>query len=377
MKKIASIATALCMATAFCGFCTGCAAEIKDNGVAGGTHSAMTSADSQYKVILSPGYQQGFGSTENTVSSGATKLTEAQEGEYFVSNAYFATVAAGEDLPAAETTRAKTTFVGWTYAKDGIVETVEKMPASLGEDLYLYAQWQTEGGGAVIDPTPEPEPEPSTAMTVNGKSMKENSTPMAGVEKEYMLTDTEFAADEVLNFVSKGQPVVVSKLDAASTGLAFSGGNVTVSKGGTFDLYLKKTASGWELYGSRAIDPDEVTVKGEDAVAGNVYLAGNITGTDVTWNKWNDSMKVHYGIKAEKNGTTYTLTIALSAGDNCKFVKYGTTSSVWQNKLTGAGTNIQYGGGSMDNMMVKTTGTYTFTITEAGGGLSVSVTMTA
>ena len=68
MKKITSIATALCMATAFCGFCTGCAAEIKDNGGAGGTHSAMTSADSQYKVILSPGYQQGFGSTENTVS---------------------------------------------------------------------------------------------------------------------------------------------------------------------------------------------------------------------------------------------------------------------------------------------------------------------
>lgn len=384
MKKITSIAAALFMATAFCGVCAGCASEISANSESKNDTPPVASvtADAQHKVILCPGsYYSGSTVKPNAVGTGATKLGAADEEAYFVTNAYFATVAAGADLPAATTTRAKTTFQGWTYAKDGVVETVEKMPASLDGNLYLYASWKTTGSIPVdpgTDPDPNPDPTPSVA-SVNGKAMTKNTTPMAGVDEEYMITDATFTTGETLAFTVNGSAVTVTSLDSASTGLRFASGAVTVANGGTFDLYLKKKGASWELYGSRKISQDEVNIHGEDATAGNVYLAGNITGADFNWSNWNDSMNVHKGLKATKSGSSYTLTVRLTQGDNCKFVKYNSaTSSVWQKSLSGEGaTYITYNGGSMDNMVIKATGSYTFTVTESNGGLTVSVTYSA
>lgn len=370
------------MATAFCGFCAGCASDIQSQDTAGHTAATTVSAASDKlstpQVILNPGYQYGYdktGATANTVdTSGATKLTSAQEEAYWVTNAYFATVSAGEKLPDAQTERAKTTFVGWMYARDGVVEMVETMPSKLEADLFLYAKWETESDGGGYVPTPD-----GSDATVNGKKMSKNPTPMAGVDEEYMITGATFNTGDTLVFTVGGNQITVSELDGASTGLSFSGGTVTVAKGGTFELYLKKVGSSWQLYGSRTITDDEVSIQGENAVAGNVYLAGNITGADFTWNDWNDSTGKHKALKANASGSSYTLTVKLTQNDNCKFVKYGGTSgSVWQGSLSGTGaSNITYNGGPMDNMIIKTTGTYTFTVTVSGNSLAVSVTFSA
>ncbi|WP_438847269.1 hypothetical protein [Anaerocaecibacter muris] len=383
MKKITSIATALCMATAFCGFCTGCAAEIKDNGVAGGTHSAMTSADSQYKVILSPGYQQGFGSTENTVSSGATKLTEAQEGEYFVSNAYFATVAAGEDLPAAETTRAKTTFVGWTYAKDGVVETVEKMPASLGEDLYLYAQWQTEGGGAVIDPTPEPEPEPEpqpgkdTGLVVNGTLHKLVVNAGNTTTTEYWLgadATVKLTKGDVVTLQVNGTKISAFidpssiGVDKSNTSTAQSSFKVTTT--GAFSLYLRANKDGTytvEFTGPSDIGEETELPQGtastltfSDGVTLTIYLKDS-AGNDVTdlskykiW-MWNSGGNYFAGEWNSRPVLTSKITLnkAFAASLGMKFT-WGANSATESGNFNGFEAN----------------GTYLITLAQGGGTIA-------
>jgi len=182
MKKT-TIAAMLCMATAFCGFCSGCAANIRSESAAKehtrvtaeadaavGADDAAASEDVKY-VILNPGmYYSGGGKKSNTIAEGATALTDDQKkNTYFVENGYIATVAAGENLPTP-TTASGLTFAGWRYAKDGELVTVDKMPASLTEDMFLYAHW-TDGTGTVDpDPKPDPDPIPGGEIVMTGKS---------------------------------------------------------------------------------------------------------------------------------------------------------------------------------------------------------------
>ncbi len=364
MKKITSIAAALCLATAFCGMCTGCANGIKNEVGGQNSESVVVSADTDYKLILCPGYAYGYGSAANTIASGATKLTADQEAQYFVHNAYFVTSAAGTELPTP-TGRSGATFKGWRRAEEGELVTYKVVP-NLTETLYLYAEWVSEGSGTP-DPGPGPvDPTPS-GVTVNGKAMEENKTPMAGVDKEYFVKGAKLSAG-ALTFKSGDNGITISTLDSASTGLTFSSGVVSVVKDGTFDIYLKKVGTKWEVYGSRDTSQDVTSIKGENAVAGNIYLAGNVTDADFSWNNWNASG--HKGLKV----TGGKLTVKLGAGDNCKFVKYvNGTSDVWQKSLSGAGTHITFANEN-SNMEVKDAGTYTFTITESGGKLAVTVT---
>lgn len=380
MKKFTSIAAAFCMATAFCGFCTGCAAEIKEHGTAGanGSHSVTTSADSQYKVILSPGYWQGFGSTENTVAEGATKLTEAQESEYFVSNAYFATVEAGADLPAAVTTRAKTTFVSWTYAKDGVVETVQKMPVTLDEDLYLYARWQTEGSGSPIDPTPpDPTPDTETGLVVNGTTHTLVVNPGNTTTTEYWL-----GADKTVR-LTKGSTVTLKLngkqisafIDPSSIGVDKSVTNkaqssFSITSTGEFRLYLRANKDGTytvEFTGPSDIGEETKLPDGtpskltfSDGVTLTVYLKDS-SGNDVTdlskykiW-MWNSTGNYFAGEWKDRPTLTSAVTLnkAFSTSLGMKFT-WGTNSATESGNFNGFVAN----------------GTYLITLAQGGGTIA-------
>lgn len=165
MKKITGLAATMALGLAFCGFCSGCAAGVKQNTEAPSVPAATVSADGGYKVILNPGIHIN-GTTPATIESGA-KVTKAGS-EKFVENGYIANYSTGEDLPKAETTRSNVTFAGWRYAVDGVPTVVTKMPdvSKLEGDLYLYAHW-TVGSGNNPGPNPGPNPTiPTTKMTV-------------------------------------------------------------------------------------------------------------------------------------------------------------------------------------------------------------------
>ncbi len=363
-KKISSLAATVAVATAFCGLAATVATNVKAESA---SSPVKVSATSDYKVILNPGWNFVGGQKKlNTIVDAG--VTEADADTYYADNAYIANYSVGETLPTPKSERTDLTFLGWRYSKDGELFTVDKMPAVTDGNLYLYADWSapdSSGGGGIVDPTPTP----STA-TVNGKAMAKNANPMAGVTEEYMLKKAALTAG-ALEFKVDGSKITVGALDSASTGLSFVSGTVSVVKDGTFDIYLKKKDGKWEVYGARDVSQDETSIKGEEAVAGNVYLAGNITDADFSWNNWNASG--HKGLKATKSGSSWTLTVKLGAGDDCKFVKFAAKDSdmLWQQNLTGGGSNISMA----NNMSVSKTATYTFTITESSGGLSVSVTV--
>lgn len=147
------------MATAFCGFCTGVAANVTANAETTSTPTVSTSAiGPSPKVILNPGAFYN-NSIETSAGSKVTKLTATEEAQYFVENAWFANYTAGEALPKATTTRSDVTFAGWRYAVDGETKVVTTMP-TVTDDLYLYAHWSS---GA--NPTPNPGPDPGPGPT--------------------------------------------------------------------------------------------------------------------------------------------------------------------------------------------------------------------
>ena len=147
MKKIANIAATLAMATAFCGFCSGVALNVTANAETTPAPTVSTSAvGTTPKVILSPGAFYN-NSIEASAGSKVTKLTAAEEGQYFVENAWFANYSVGEELPKATTTRTGVTFLGWRYTVDGEPKVVGTMPA-VTDDLYLYAHWSAGDVGS-------------------------------------------------------------------------------------------------------------------------------------------------------------------------------------------------------------------------------------
>ena len=170
MKKIAGIATTLAIATAFCGFCTGIASSV--NAEAETTPTVSTSAvGTAPKVILSPGRSYNSSVTysiDSAAGDKVTKLTSAQEGEYFVENAWFANYSAGENLPNATTTRTDVQFVGWRYAVDGETKIVKTMP-TVTDDLYLYAHWTTGDVGSNPEVPDKPDPDPDPDPDVPGR----------------------------------------------------------------------------------------------------------------------------------------------------------------------------------------------------------------
>lgn len=377
MKK-ASLLAATLMATAFCGMCAGCASDIEVNEDRTPTAAVSQSAETTvHKVILNPGWYWTSGASaavDNTVAEGATKLTNSEADAYHVENGYFATVAAGAELPAAETTRTGMSFVAWTYAKDGEVVAVDKMPSALKEDLYLFAKWKTDGtGGGTGGGETE-----GKGAAVNGKAMTVNTENSdSSVETEYMLIDATFNAGDVLKFTLDGVAISIEEVETSSTGISGTGSSVTVNQSGTFSFYLKKLKSGsWKLYGSRKIDESEITRKGEKLAAGNCYLVGNVAGTNVLWTD------TSIGFKADASGSNFTITIKLTAGDNIKFVKPTKAGSAdgaswWKSVITSSSDSTAlHNDNTYDkNITIDKSGTFTFVV--SGSSDSITVTYSA
>lgn len=380
MKKIVSIAATLCMATAFCGFCSGCAAEAQNGGKEEPhvPQSVSQTTDTDYKVILNPGwYYAGSTKTDNTITdAGVTKMTkteaEAAVDGYYVDNAYFATVAAGENLPVAETTRTGMTFGGWWYAKDGEVIKVTTMPSDLDGHLYLYAQWNVaDGSGGQGSGGQGSGGDVTTGAAVNGNAMLVNDqNDDATVETEYMVLGVQLPSGTALSFTVDGASVTLTEVEQSSSGITKNNpASVQTTKSGPYNIYLKKLkAGGWRLY---AVCNSATTAV--NCETGKVYLVGVVDSASLTWGYF-DAGGENKGIEASGSGTSYTLTVDLTAGDNCKFVMYDSVKNnrKWQNALTGGGSNIELPNKDA-NMSVKVTGNYTFTVTVSGSNLSVSV----
>lgn len=80
---------------------------------------------------------------DNTVGSGAKKLTEEECGEINTPNAYLCELAAGENLPAPVTEREGYTFNGWWTIKQATVTYYTTVPDLKGV-TYLYADWRVD-----------------------------------------------------------------------------------------------------------------------------------------------------------------------------------------------------------------------------------------
>lgn len=106
---------------------------------------AAENAAKPAKVYLVPGsYFTANGETAyHTLTTGAEKLTEAQEAEIYTENVYLATGDAGSALPAPEAGKDSRAFNGWWYTLDAVVTYTETVPQSK-TDLFLYADWRAE-----------------------------------------------------------------------------------------------------------------------------------------------------------------------------------------------------------------------------------------
>lgn len=134
MKKILALAlTGLLLA---CGS-TAMTATAENDGVSNST------------LYLVPGtYVSGGEKIENTVSSGAEKLTDEQCGKIFTDNVYLCTLPAGEALPVPTSARTDKegnayTFNGWWAIVDATVTYFDTVPES-SEISFLYADWRAD-----------------------------------------------------------------------------------------------------------------------------------------------------------------------------------------------------------------------------------------
>lgn len=175
MKKIAGIATTLAIATAFCGLCTGIAANVTADAESPEASVSTSAVGSAPKVILCAGRSYNNSVTysiDSAAGDKVTKLTSTDESKYFVENAWFANYSAGEKLPNATTTRTDVTFAGWRYALDGETKVVTTMP-TVTDDLYLYAHWTSgdTGSNPTIPDKPDNPDNPGTDPSVSANQM--------------------------------------------------------------------------------------------------------------------------------------------------------------------------------------------------------------
>ena len=103
----------------------------------------------QHNLYLVAGtYVSGGVKKENTISSGAQKLTQDQCAEIFTENAYLCTLSEGDELPAPTSERTEKNgnpyvFNGWWTIVDATVTYFSKVPA-ITQTTFLYADWRAD-----------------------------------------------------------------------------------------------------------------------------------------------------------------------------------------------------------------------------------------
>lgn len=108
-----------------------------------------TVAEMQNNLYLVPGTYTSDGvKVENTVTSGATKLTSDECEKILTDNAYLCNLSAGDSLPVPTSERVDKNgvpykFNGWWSIVDAIVTYFDKVP-ELSETTYLYADWRAD-----------------------------------------------------------------------------------------------------------------------------------------------------------------------------------------------------------------------------------------
>ena len=108
-----------------------------------------TVAEKQNNLYLVPGTYTSDGvKVENTVTSGATKLTSDECEKILTDNAYLCNLSAGDSLPVPTSERVEKNgvpykFNGWWSIVDAIVTYFDKVP-ELSETTYLYADWRAD-----------------------------------------------------------------------------------------------------------------------------------------------------------------------------------------------------------------------------------------
>ncbi len=175
------MAASLCIATAFCGVCAGLVtgADAESNTQLA-RQVVSTSAIDGHNVILCPGWNfEGGKKKLNTIEDAGAELADPEKADttkIYAENAYVANLSGGESLPEPTPGKSGIEFVGWRYAKDGELVTVDKMPTSLTEDLYLYAEW-TAGGNVKPDPDPDPDPNIPAGFVETKKGNQDGTHP--------------------------------------------------------------------------------------------------------------------------------------------------------------------------------------------------------
>ena len=372
MKKFTSIAASLCLATAFCGLCTGCANNIKVNNTLNNNPDVIASADAStdYKVILNPGrWFNGSTETQNSIEEAGTSVTKADGDTYYTDNGYICTVSAGADLPKATTTRTGMTFVGWRYADGGVLKYQEKMPsqANMTGNLYLYAEWKTASGSIVTPPGPVDPPGPGPVdpvdntkiMSIGGTvaniafTSKPKSEMPSNQTAEYYATGVSLTAGNVLSFKVDGQSVNL-EIEEGVTAVTGSGSSVTVADTATgYTVSIKKydDNDNWIIWVGVPVvsDTSYVAVSGSDA-----YIVGKFAGT-------NTEFTMDNGFKMNKNPTNaneWMFTgLQLTAGDTF-VIRLGTSDTTGHSNVkSGVTVNYTVSGG---RITINKTGSYDF-----------------
>lgn len=127
----------------------------------------------QNNLYLVPGtYISNGVKVENTLPSGAQKLSKEQCEEIFTDNAYICTLSTGEALPTPASTRKDKegnaySFNGWWSIVDATVTYFDKVP-TLSETTYLYADWRADLSQRMdpVEPDPEVVVEPNHYMEI-------------------------------------------------------------------------------------------------------------------------------------------------------------------------------------------------------------------
>ena len=115
----------------------------------------------QNSLYLVPGtYKEGGVKVENTIASGAKKLSQDECDEIFTENAYLCTLSEGDALPVPTSERVdkngeKYSFNGWWAIVDATVTYFDTVP-EISETTFLYADWRADLSQRKDPVAPEP-----------------------------------------------------------------------------------------------------------------------------------------------------------------------------------------------------------------------------